>query len=102
MKPLVRALLFLAVAVLGGVATRAADPRAWDRSYVTLEVTYKDYDYTQPWSKPTRTIRKGALVLPGQEVLTTAQHLPGATLVPVSLRNSRVAGFSAGCQVKSK
>jgi PDZ domain len=81
MKPLVRALLFLAVAVCGGVVTWAADPRAWDRSYVTLEVTYKDYDYTQPWSKPTRTVRKGALVLPGQEVLTTAQHLPGATLV---------------------
>lgn len=81
MKLSLSSLLGLVVAVLSTVTAGAADPRAWDRSLVTLEITYKDYDYTQPWSKPTRTVRKGALVLPGQEVLTTAQHLPGATLV---------------------
>jgi len=69
----------LAAVFLG--ALHAADLRSWERSYVTLEVTYKDYDYSQPWSKPTRTVRKGGLVLADREILTTAQHLPGATLV---------------------
>ncbi|MBX3734750.1 MAG: hypothetical protein KF791_19410 [Verrucomicrobiae bacterium] len=82
MNPLHRLPSLLLLIALTGTAL-GADPRSWDRSYVTLEVTYKDYDYAQPWSRPTRTVRKGALVLGGRELLTTAQHLPGATLVRV-------------------
>lgn len=83
MRPAPRTLLFIATLAWCIVGVRAADHRSWERSYVTLEITYKEYDYTQPWSKPTRTIRKGGLVLAGSELLTTAQHLPGATLVRV-------------------
>jgi len=69
----------MAVVLFG--ALHGADLRSWERSYVTLEVTSKEYDYSQPWSKPTRTVRKGGVVLADREILTTAQHLPGATLV---------------------
>ncbi|MBN8247529.1 MAG: hypothetical protein J0L84_08805, partial [Verrucomicrobia bacterium] len=69
----------MALLLLG--ALQGADLRMWERSYVTLEVTSKEYDYSQPWSKPTRTVRKGGVVLADREILTTAQHLPGATLV---------------------
>ena len=81
MNTALRSLLLIAAALWTSVHPLAADASAWDRSYVTLEITYKEYDYTQPWNKPTRTVRKGALVMPGRELLTTAQHLPGATLV---------------------
>ncbi len=60
---------------------QAAEPSAWENSVVTLEVTFKDYDLFQPWTTPTRTVRKHGLVLSDKEVLTTAQHLPNQTLV---------------------
>ncbi|MFO1459021.1 MAG: hypothetical protein U1G08_06395 [Verrucomicrobiota bacterium] len=81
MKSVLFPVLLVALLLSPGEPAHAADSRSWEKSYVTLEVTYKDYDYSQPWNKPTRTIRKGAVVQPGHEVLTTAQHLPGATLV---------------------
>ncbi|MCC6232891.1 MAG: hypothetical protein IT580_09625 [Verrucomicrobiales bacterium] len=50
-------------------------------SVVTLEITAKEYDYFQPWNKPTRSIRKHALVNAGRELVTTAQNLADRTLV---------------------
>lgn len=52
-----------------------------EASIVTLEATSKAYDYLQPWNKPTQAVRKHALVLPGRELLTTAQNLADLTLI---------------------
>lgn len=81
---------FGAVLALGFLAVAAPAPAAraqllarpgWDRSLVTIEVTFKLHDAFQPWNEPTRSIRKhGVVVAPG-EVLTTAQYLPAHTLV---------------------
>jgi hypothetical protein len=76
-----RPILWFVVLAFLGQSAGAAGPHTWEPSLVTLEVTFKDYDYFQPWTKPTRTIRKQALVVGDREVLTTAQHLPGQTLV---------------------
>lgn len=58
----------------------------FESSVVTIEVTFKDYDYFQPWTKPTRSIRKHALVVGERELVTTAQNLADRTLVRVQKR----------------
>lgn len=74
-------LVALLVLALGGSPSRAADLAAWSASLVTVEVTFKDYDLFQPWTRPTRSIRKHGLVVGEKEILTTAQYLPNQTLV---------------------
>ncbi|HAB15894.1 MAG TPA: hypothetical protein PLX89_04220 [Verrucomicrobiota bacterium] len=71
----------LVLLLLLGFSVQAAETNGWDKSLVTIEVTFKDYDYFQPWNKPTRSIRKHGLVVGDREVLTTAQSLPSQTLV---------------------
>lgn len=79
-SPFVLALLL--VLVLGGRhASRAADLASWGASLVNVEVTFKDFDLFQPWTRPTRAIRKHGLVVGEKEILTTAQYLPNQTLV---------------------
>ncbi len=58
----------------------------FESSVVTLEVTSKDYDFFQPWTKPTRTVRKHALVVGDRQLVTTAQNLADQTLVRVQKR----------------
>ncbi len=84
--PSLLSLLAFAVLVAGGaqVPARAAESNgrsAFEASVVTVEVTSKEYDYTQPWNKPTRSVRKHALVLGERELVTTAQNLADRTLV---------------------
>lgn len=79
---------FLLVLALAGATTSspAAERNArnpMEASLVTLEVTAKNYDYFQPWAKPTRSVRKHALVVGERELLTTAQNLADRTLVRV-------------------
>lgn len=76
-----------------GNATR----NPFEASVVTLEVTAKDYDYLQPWNKPTRSVRKHGLVLGERELVTTAQSLADRTLVRAQ-KGGRGRWFSA--QVK--
>lgn len=57
--------------------------RRLEASVVTLETTAKEYDYRQPWNKPTRAVRKHALVVEGRTLVTTAQNLANHTLVRV-------------------
>jgi S1-C subfamily serine protease len=83
--------LFRLIALVGFVAIAAAPAAraqllarpSWDRSLVTIEVTYKLYDAFQPWNEPTRSIRKHGFVIGPGELLTTAQYLPAHTLVRV-------------------
>lgn len=81
--------LGVVLALVGGLAglpsTFAAEGSGarnpFEDSLVTLEVTSKDYDYLQPWNKPTRSVRKHGLVLGEHELVTTAQTLADRTLV---------------------
>lgn len=69
----------------------------FEASVVTLEVTSKAYDYFQPWNKPTRAVRKHALVSSGRELITTAQNLSDLTLVRAQ-RGGRGRWFNAQVQ----
>lgn len=76
--------LLVAGAVTGPATTRAAEVNGrspFEASLVSVEITSKEYDYSQPWNKPTRSVRKHALVIGERELVTTAQNLPNRTLV---------------------
>jgi hypothetical protein len=61
----------------------AAAAPAWEASLLTLEATFKNYDYFQPWNEPTRSLRKHALVVGPREIITTAHYLANHTLLRV-------------------
>ncbi len=69
----------------------------FESSVVTVEVTSKEYDLMQPWNKPTRSIRKHALVLGSHELVTTAQGFANRTLVRVQ-KGGRGRWFDASVQ----
>ncbi len=53
----------------------------WKASVIDIEITGKSYDYIQPWSKSTRTLRKLGTVLGPREILTTALGLNDNILI---------------------
>jgi hypothetical protein len=48
---------------------------------VTLEVSRKQYDYYQPWTRKTSRVQKTGIVLGDHQILTTADELFDRTLV---------------------
>jgi hypothetical protein len=56
---------------------------AWAKSVVTIEVTRKQYDYLQPWTKRLKTTPKTGVVVSSDEILTTADEMYDRTLVRV-------------------
>lgn len=96
-------ILCLLAAAFVGLATapvRAAEGNGrspLESSIVTLEITAKEYEYLQPWNKPTRTVRKHALVVGNHELVTTAQNLPDRTLVRAQ-KGGRGRWFTADVQ----
>jgi hypothetical protein len=69
--------------VIGSVAAAEgnASRSSWDNSLVMLDVTRKQYDYFQPWTKRMKSGHKAGIVLNGQEILTTADEMFDRTLV---------------------
>jgi hypothetical protein len=59
------------------------EPSAWERSVVTLDVTRKQFDYLQPWSRRLKSSQKTGVVVGPQEILTTADELFDRTLIRV-------------------
>jgi hypothetical protein len=53
----------------------------WDRSLVTLEVARNQFDYSQPWIRKPRRLKKTGLVVEGREILTTADQLQDRTMI---------------------
>jgi hypothetical protein len=93
------AFLSLLMGTVNGVGADAAPAVAagkspLEASVVTVEVTSKEYDLMQPWNKPTRSVRKHALVLGDRELVTTAQNLADRTLVRVQ-KGGRGRWFNA-------
>jgi hypothetical protein len=75
--------VWLLVGTGSGVGREAARKAAgdWERSFVSVEIHRKQYDYLQPWSKRVQTATKAALVIGPREILTTADDLADRTLV---------------------
>jgi hypothetical protein len=75
-------LLLLATAVPGQAEERKrAQPSPWERSVVTLEVSRKQYDYYQPWTRKTSRVQKTGICLGDHQILTTADEMFDRTLV---------------------
>src|SRR5262245_51821781 len=74
------ALLMLCGSVNAQEAKRAA-ASPWERSVVTLEIARKQYDYYQPWSRPTKRLQKVGTIVGDRQILTTADELFDRTLV---------------------
>ncbi|HEV8541955.1 MAG TPA: hypothetical protein VGR78_06165 [Verrucomicrobiae bacterium] len=79
-------LLFLFLLSSGVVSRRAlADEKNfeefWEKTVVTVEVTRKQYDYLQPWSRRVDQLQKMGTIIDGHEILTTADHLANRTLI---------------------
>jgi hypothetical protein len=55
----------------------------WEQSVVLIEVTRKQYDYMQPWSKRMRNAQKNGIVIGPGEILTTAEELADRTLIRI-------------------
>ena len=83
-----KSILFLlsVVALLPAAPVSAANGKplassGWEHSIVTVEVSRKQYDYYQPWSKRTRKTQKTGTVIGERQILTTADEMFDRTLV---------------------
>ena len=77
-------LLLLAAAICGRGADAARKSGRWlEPSIVSVEVTRKQYDYFQPWSRRSQSVTKSGVVIGSREILITADDLTDRTLVRV-------------------
>src|SRR5882724_11743201 len=75
--------LVAAMASSFSLSTNAQEEKltGWERSIVTIEISRKQYDYYQPWSKRTRRFQKIGTVIGDRQILTTADELFDRTLI---------------------
>jgi hypothetical protein len=74
-------LLLGTVVSLRAQEPKRSEPSIWERSIVRLEVTRKQYDYYQPWSKRPAQVQKTGIIIGERQILTTADELFDRTLV---------------------
>ena len=79
-------LLFVTIVFASGLCGQAqerkrAQPSPWEPSVVTLEVSRRQYDYYQPWTRKTSRVQKTGILLEERQILTTADELFDRTLV---------------------
>ncbi len=74
---------FLTAALLASTSFAAEKDfeALWERAVVTVEITRKQYDYHQPWSRRVDQIQKMGTIINGREILTTADQLSNRTLI---------------------
>lgn len=63
-------------------------PSPWEHSVVKVEVTYKQFDYYQPWNQRSARIQKVGLITGPREILTEAEYLSNQTLLRIQ-KNGR-------------
>ena len=73
-------LLFIALLALPLRSADAPEDR-WERAIVTVEVTRKEYDYLQPWSRSVGQVQKMGTIIGEREILTTADYMADHTLI---------------------
>ena len=78
---LVLGLLLSSEACLPAAEANGTRNGEWDRSLVTLEVARNQFDYSQPWIRKPRRLKKTGLVVAGREILTTADQLQDRTMI---------------------
>ncbi|MGZ8938156.1 MAG: PDZ domain-containing protein [Limisphaerales bacterium] len=81
---MIRTILILAMAVTALNSARAADKgfeELWERAVVSIEVTRKQYEYLQPWSRRVDQLQKMGTIIGEREILTTADNFSSHTLV---------------------
>ena len=77
-----RLLLTLALLVtLQPAWSAGGDLRRWEHATVNLELTRKQYDYLQPWSRRAQTVLKAGVVVGPRQLLTTAADLADRTVI---------------------
>jgi hypothetical protein len=62
---------------------KRAQPSPWERSVVTLEISRKQYDYYQPWTRKTSRTQKTGMYVGDHQILTTADEMFDRTLVRI-------------------
>ena len=80
---MIRLIVFLAIG-LALVPARGAEKNfeeLWERAVVTIEVTRKQFEYFQPWSRRVDQVQKIGTIISDREILTTADHFSNHTLV---------------------
>jgi len=77
----------------GAQENKRAQASPWERSVVTLEVSRRQYDYYQPWTRKTSRVQKSGLLLEGHQILTTADEVFDRTLVRLQ-KNGRGRWYS--------
>ena len=78
---MMRYILLLALALNTALAADKSFEELWERAVVTIEVTRKQYEYLQPWSRRVDQIQKIGTLIGDREILTTADHFSSHTLV---------------------
>lgn len=83
MKNLFLLCVVFLTAIASGLAQdrKRTQPSPWEHSVVSVEVSRKQYDYYQPWTRKTARVQKTGLVLADHLILTTADELFDRTLV---------------------
>lgn len=83
MKHLTQLLLIcLTLALTGQAEERKKAPGSpWEHSVLTIEVSRKQYDYYQPWTRKTSRVVKTGILLNDHQILTTADEMFDRTLV---------------------
>jgi hypothetical protein len=69
-------------------STSPAPPASWAHTVLTVEVSRKQYDYYQPWTKRTHRLQKVGTIIAEHQILTTADQMSDSTLVRVQ-KNGR-------------
>lgn len=84
MKPSIALLLFVLLAAGAAVQpARGAEGSPLRNSIVTVEVTRKQYDYYQPWTRKSAQVLKTGTVVGERQILTTADGVWDRSLVRV-------------------
>src|SRR3982751_816052 len=86
---LVSFVLSSGLAPLRASAAEKSFEEFWERAVVTIEVTRKQYDYLQPWSRRVDQFQKMGTIISDKEILTTADQLSNHTLIRVQKGRGR-------------
>src|SRR5438105_2185383 len=78
-----RAFLIFLSAILFGATALAAGKSAFDfeASVVQIEITRKQFDYMQPWTRQVGQVTKFGAFIGSHEILTSAEFLHDLTLL---------------------
>lgn len=78
---LIQSMITLALLASTAFAAEKNFEDFWEKAVVTVEITRKQYDFLQPWSRRVDQVQKMGTIINGKEILTTADQLSNHTLI---------------------